>query len=135
VNQDFLDFSESKGNNLKKTGVKDGMKWCLCAHRWQEAMQAAQDGKLSQAAVPRVHLHASENKALDTVSYKDLKKYAADSEAGESGRQENSHDPNEHRGIAKTSKEIGGDQPTVAPGAGKWQGNRQEVTNTDGSRG
>ena len=98
-------------------------------------MQAAQDGQLSQAAVPRVYLHASENKALNTVSYKDLKKYSADSEAGESGRQENSHDPNEHRGIAKTSKEIGGDQPSIAPGAGKWQGNRQEVTPTDGSRG
>ncbi|EXJ91565.1 hypothetical protein A1O3_00113 [Capronia epimyces CBS 606.96] len=33
VTQEFLDFTDSRGNNLKKSGVKSGMKWCLCAHR------------------------------------------------------------------------------------------------------
>ena len=98
-------------------------------------MKAAQDGGLKDSAVPRVYLHASEKSALDTVSYKDLKKYAAEPEAQGSGRQSAAHDPKEHSGIASESKEIGGDQPTVAPGAGKNQAKQGEVANMDGSRG
>ena len=135
MNQDFLDFTNSKGNNLQKAGVKDGMKWCLCAHRWQEAMKAVQDGELKDAAVPRVHLHASAKAALDVVGYKDLKKYAAEPEAQGSGRQAEYHNPEEHRGIASESKEISKEQPTVAPGAGKnqSQANTGEIANTDNS--
>ena len=98
-------------------------------------MKAAQDGELSEADVPRVHLHASDKRALDVVGYKDLKKFAADPEAQESGRQGAHHNPEEHRGIASESKEIGSAQPTVAPGAGRWQGNTGEITEASGSRG
>lgn len=136
MTQAFLDFTAGKGNNLKDVGIKPGMRWCLCAHRWQEAMKAAQDGELSQDAVPRVHLHASGKDALDTVSYKDLKQYAVQ-EAGESQRQGGQHAPEGTFSIAKESQEIGGDQPTEAPGAGRWQGTgrKGEIVPTDGSRG
>ena len=89
VNKEFLDFTKSKGNNLDKAGVKDGQKWCLCAHRWREAFDAAQKGDLSQSAVPKVHLHASHESATqDTgIQYSDLKKYAASGEAAKEGRQ------------------------------------------------
>ena len=88
-------------------------------------MQAAEEGKLSKEAVPKVHLHASHDKALEVVSYKDLKKYAAEPEGfTQQGRQESHHDPASNRGsIAKESSSIGGDQGTLAPGAGshwKW---------------
>ena len=85
VNEAFLDFTSSKGNNLRDAGVKPGMKWCLCASRWKEAFDAASKGNLSKDAVPKVHLHASDESALKTVSYKDLKQYAADGEAPKEG--------------------------------------------------
>ena len=135
--EDFLDFTTSRGNNLKDVGVKPGMRWCLCAHRWQEAMQAAQEGEISQDAVPRVYLHASGKAALDTVSYKELKRYAVQ-EAGEgSQRQGGDHTPEGTEGLARESKDIGGDQPTAAPGAGKWQGtgSNGQIVNTDSSSG
>ena len=75
VTQPFLDYTESRGNNLTQVGVKDGMKWCLCASRWKEAYDAFQAGELSKDAVPKVHLHASDAKALDVVSYGDLSKF------------------------------------------------------------
>ena len=36
VNKPFLDFTASKGNNLR-TVVKEGDNWCLCQERWLEA--------------------------------------------------------------------------------------------------
>lgn len=78
VSQSFLDFTQARGNNLVQAGVKDGMKWCLCAHRWKEAFDAFQNGQLDKEGVPKVHLHASDKKALDTVRYGDLSKFKAD---------------------------------------------------------
>lgn len=136
MTQDFLDFTAGRGNNLKDVGIKPGMRWCLCAHRWQEAMQAAQDGQISQETVPKVYLHASGKAALDTVSYKDLKKYAVQ-EAGESRRQGGEHRPEGILGVARESQEIGGDMPTEAPGAGRWQGTgrKGEIVEVQSSRG
>lgn len=81
-------------------------------------MQAVEDGKLKKEAVPKVHLHASQDKALEVVSYKQLKQYAAEPEAvSQQGRQESHHDPASNRGgIAKESSEIGTAQPSLAPG-------------------
>ena len=79
VTQPFLDYTQSKGNNLTQAGVKDAIKWCLCASRWKEAFDAYQAGELSKDAVPKVHLHASDKKALDVVSYGDLSKFKEDS--------------------------------------------------------
>lgn len=134
MTQKFLDFSAGKGNNLKEEGVKDGMNWCLCAHRWQEAMKAVQDGQLSDDGVPRVHLHASDKSALDVVSYKDLKKYAVQT-AGESTRQSTAQRPEGEHSIAKESKEISGNQPSDAPGAGKNQSRGGQISETSSSRG
>ena len=41
MNQDFLDYTASKGNDLSSV-VKDGQRWCLCENRW---LQAYNDGK------------------------------------------------------------------------------------------
>lgn len=79
VTDEFLDFSASRGNNLRSMGLKGGQKWCLCTSRWQEAMKAAKDAQ--DPVVPKVHLHATHESALDSVSMADLKKFAAEPEA------------------------------------------------------
>jgi uncharacterized protein len=117
VTQEFLDFSAKNGNNLKDVGVKPGMKWCLCASRWKEAFDAAQKGTLLQAAVPKVHLHASHERALDSISYSTLKQYAAEGEVpNQSTNQGAVHDPKSQGGIAKEANATGGDMGTTAPG-------------------
>ncbi|KAH0840785.1 hypothetical protein AYO21_00565 [Fonsecaea monophora] len=112
VNQEFLDFTNSRGNNLGDAGVKDGMKWCLCAHRWKEAFDAAQKGQISQSTVPRVHLHASHESALNTVKYADLSKYAMGGEAPKEStrnRQGAHSDPEQpSHGIARETTELSG---------------------------
>jgi len=40
VTDEFLDFSASKGNDLRSAGLTDGCKWCLCVTRWKEALLA-----------------------------------------------------------------------------------------------
>jgi len=47
VTAEFLDFSKSRGNDLSTPlpdfgfpGLKPGDRWCLCAARWQEALEA-----------------------------------------------------------------------------------------------
>ncbi|TGO30625.1 hypothetical protein BPAE_0004g00830 [Botrytis paeoniae] len=76
----FLDFSASRGNNLRDIGLTGGKKWCLCASRWKEAMEAAKNSR-DENLVPKVHLHATHERALDAISLEDLKKYAAEPEA------------------------------------------------------
>jgi uncharacterized protein (DUF2237 family) len=81
----FLDFSASKGNNLRKIGLTAGCKWCLCANRWKEALDHANKNKndpATQSIVPKVHLHATHERALDVISMVDLKSHASDGEAG-----------------------------------------------------
>lgn len=82
----FLDFTASRGNNLRSIGLTAGCKWCLCASRWKEAMEHASsqsepDG-IKESIVPKVHLHATHEKALDVVKMEDLKKFAAEPEVG-----------------------------------------------------
>ncbi|CAL3972927.1 unnamed protein product, partial [Diplocarpon coronariae] len=61
----FLDFTASRGNNLRAIGLTAGCKWCLCAARWKEAVEyasssAEKDGDLAKGSVvPKVHLHAT----------------------------------------------------------------------------
>ncbi len=40
VTDEFLDFSASRGNDLRKIGLTGGCKWCLCTGRWKEAFDA-----------------------------------------------------------------------------------------------
>ena len=73
----FLAFSKARGNDLSTPrpeydfpGVQPGQRWCLCAARWREALQA---GK-----APQVVLNATNEATLDIVSLEDLKRHAAD---------------------------------------------------------
>jgi uncharacterized protein len=74
---EFLAFSKAHGNDLSTPmpdfgfpGLKPGDRWCLCAPRWQEALEAGQ--------APRVVLRATEAGALDHCGLADLKRYAID---------------------------------------------------------
>jgi uncharacterized protein (DUF2237 family) len=73
----FLAFSKSRGNDLSTPmpefgfpGLKPGDRWCLCAPRWQEALEAGQ--------APRVVLRATHEGALSYCSLTDLKRFAVD---------------------------------------------------------
>ncbi len=77
VTQEFLAFSKSQGNDLSTprpefgfAGLKPGDRWCLCADRWQEALEA---GK-----APRVVLQSTHELCLEHVAMEDLKKFALD---------------------------------------------------------
>jgi len=77
VTAEFLEFSRSRGNDLSTPipefgfpGLKPGDQWCLCAARWQEALEAG--------AAPRVVLQATHAAALRVVKLADLKKHALD---------------------------------------------------------
>jgi uncharacterized protein len=73
----FLDFSASVGNDLSTpmpaagfTGLNPGDQWCLCAPRWQEALEAN--------SAPKVILTSTHIGALDYIDIEDLKKFAVD---------------------------------------------------------
>jgi uncharacterized protein len=74
---EFLKFSKARGNDLSTPmpqygfrGLKPGDRWCLCAPRWQEALEAGQ--------APRVVLRATHQGALEYCKLADLKRYAID---------------------------------------------------------
>lgn len=73
----FLAFSKRAGNDLSTPrpefgfpGLKPGDRWCLCADRWQQALEAG--------AAPRVVLGATHRLALEHVDLADLKRHALD---------------------------------------------------------
>ena len=77
VTREFLEFSVARGNDLVTPvpqfnfpGLTPGDKWCLCAMRWKEALDAG--------VAPPVVLAATHEKALEFVSLADLKRHAAD---------------------------------------------------------
>lgn len=77
LTREFLEFSKSRGNDLSTPhpefefpGLRPGDRWCLCASRWLEALEAGYP--------PRVFLRGTHERALETVSLSDLKSYAAD---------------------------------------------------------
>ena len=74
---DFLSYSKAQGNDLSTPapefsfpGLKPGDRWCICALRWQEALE---DGK-----APKVVLAATHERTLDYVQLADLKANAVD---------------------------------------------------------
>ena len=74
---EFLEFSKSRGNDLSTPvqefgfpGLKPGDRWCLCAPRRQEALEAKR--------APRVVLRATHEGALAYCSLADLKRLAVD---------------------------------------------------------
>ncbi len=75
VTAEFLDFSLSRGNDLitprpeyRFAGLKPGDRWCLCALRWKEALQAC--------VAPPVVLESTHGRALDFVTLAQLKAHA-----------------------------------------------------------
>ncbi|KAL6713884.1 hypothetical protein ACLMJK_008378 [Lecanora helva] len=80
LTKEFLDFSASRGNNLRQVpGLDAGCKWCLCTARWKEAMDAAKGA--DDPVVPKVFLHATDESALSNgITLENLKKYAAEPE-------------------------------------------------------
>ena len=77
MTDDFLTFSKNAGNDLSTpmpqygfNGLKAGDKWCLCASRWAEALEAGQ--------APKVLLEATHAATLEFVSLADLEAHSAD---------------------------------------------------------
>lgn len=76
---DFLTFSRARGNDLSTPmpeydfpGLKPGDRWCLCALRWLEALQAGM--------APDVVLEATHLNALGVVNLEQLRLYAVDAD-------------------------------------------------------
>ena len=77
LTEEFLEFSRAQGNDLSTPrpefdfpGLAAGDRWCLCAARWLEALQAG--------VAPHVVLNACNEVALEIVSLDDLKHHAID---------------------------------------------------------
>jgi uncharacterized protein (DUF2237 family) len=72
---DFLAFSRSRGNDLTTPmpqfnfpGLKPGDRWCLCASRWKEALDAG--------CAPKVILESTHKETLRFVTLEELKRHA-----------------------------------------------------------
>ena len=72
---EFLEFSKARGNDLSTPrpelgfpGLKPGDRWCLCAPRWQEALEAGM--------APPVVLAATHEATRAFVSRADLEAHA-----------------------------------------------------------
>lgn len=77
VTEAFLAFSRSRGNDLTTPlpeagfpGLKPSDRWCLCAARWQEALEAGMP--------PKVRLKATHQATLAVCDLADLKRHALD---------------------------------------------------------
>ena len=74
---DFLAFSKAAGNDLSTPmpeygfpGLKPGDRWCLCAPRWKEALDAGM--------APQVVLEATHEETLAITTLGVLKDYAVE---------------------------------------------------------
>lgn len=70
---EFLEFSRTRGNDLSTpqpgfSGLSPGDRWCLCAPRWQEALEAG--------FAPGVVLESTHVQALEWCSLEDLRRHA-----------------------------------------------------------
>ncbi|HMB11383.1 MAG TPA: DUF2237 domain-containing protein [Saliniramus sp.] len=77
VTREFLDYSRARGNDLMTSrpefgfpGLQPGDRWCLCAVRWREALEAG--------VAPPVSLAATHERALDIIDLQELKAHALD---------------------------------------------------------
>lgn len=75
VTQEFLEFSQRRGNDLitprpslSFPGLSDGDRWCLCVPRWLEAVEAG--------VAPPVDLAATNESVLDEIEMATLREYA-----------------------------------------------------------
>lgn len=77
MTDEFLAYSASVGNDLSTplpeagfAGLSAGDRWCLCAPRWQEALEAGQ--------APQVVLESTHIGTLEWVSLADLRDHAVE---------------------------------------------------------
>jgi uncharacterized protein (DUF2237 family) len=77
---EFLAFSKAKGNDLSTPapaygfpGLKPGNRWCLCAPRWKEALEAG--------AAPQVVLESTHERTLEIVTLDQLLAHAIGADA------------------------------------------------------
>jgi len=78
VTAEFLAFSKARGNDLSTPrpgfpGLQPGDRWCVCAARWKEALDAG--------VAPPVVLAATHELACEIVPRQSLLAYALDSES------------------------------------------------------
>lgn len=73
----FLTYTQGQGNDLSTPsplyafpGLKAGDRWCLCASRWQQALEAG--------VAPPVVLAATHALALEHLCLADLQRHAID---------------------------------------------------------
>ena len=74
VTAEFLTFSGARGNDLvtpqprhRVAGLKPGDRWCLCANRWREALDAG--------LAPPAILECTHENALEFVTLQQLQKH------------------------------------------------------------
>jgi uncharacterized protein (DUF2237 family) len=79
MTEEFLSFTKAQGNDLSTPmpafqfpGLKPGDRWCLCASRWKEALDAG--------VAPPVVLESTHASSLEYVSLNELKQYAVELE-------------------------------------------------------
>ncbi|HEY9633731.1 MAG TPA: DUF2237 domain-containing protein [Coleofasciculaceae cyanobacterium] len=77
LTEEFLTFTKSRGNDLSTPvpafnfpGLKPGDRWCLCAARWKEALDAG--------VAPPVVLAATHASTVEYVALAELKQHALD---------------------------------------------------------
>lgn len=75
MTEEFLAFTKSQGNDLSTPvpmfdfpGLKPGDRWCLCASRWKEALDAG--------VAPPVVLSSTHASTLEYVSLNELRQHA-----------------------------------------------------------
>ncbi|MCS6910192.1 MAG: DUF2237 domain-containing protein [Anaerolineales bacterium] len=75
MTEDFLKLTLEQGNDLITPipeygfpGLRPGDRWCVCAARWQEALEFG--------VAPPVVLEATHEAALQIVSLEDLRRHA-----------------------------------------------------------
>jgi len=77
MTEDFLTYTKNRGNDLSTPrpqfgfpGLRPGDRWCLCAARWREALEAG--------VAPKVDLEATHERALTIVDLADLARHGLD---------------------------------------------------------
>ena len=77
MTEEFLKFSQSKGNDLSTPvpafdfpGLNSGDRWCLCAARWLEAYEAG--------SAPSIIARATHRRALEIIPMEVMKEFSLD---------------------------------------------------------
>ena len=106
----FLAFSAERGNDLSTPqpeagfpGLKPGDRWCLCAGRWREALDAG--------VAPPVVLSATHEEALAVVTLDDLEASRGRFELARASRRVSAAGnsrPGLQRGVARSPQRRGG---------------------------